>query len=1098
MRGLVRRIYIAGWVLCLVPALGYAFPTMAQGRVVAFRIAAQSLSTALIQFSDQAHVQVITQASVVSDYTTLGVFGHMSPETALAHLLTGTDLSYARIGKATIAIRHLSEDPHRRGNSGGSTPPLAMMNSESSQTDPLSSKPTSKQSRATELSKMIVTGSHIPRTNVATSQPVITITRQQIETTGFTSVGQILQNLPQMGLSQNPLVNTQAENFGVDNLNLENLGPNRTLVLVNGHRWLPTLNGLVDVSSIPAAVVQRIEILLNGASAIYGSDAISGVVNIITTKNFRGTQINTYEGIYDARNDGGGWDGKTQDYNFTLGTGDSHGSIMLSVGYRERDPIWAGNRTITTDSGLTGVGKPASYAFILGPTAPGGFFQLTGPTNPNGVPCFAPLACTGPLFGPNANPAIYNPASNVNPQLFRYLTIPSERWHGYVQGHYDLTDNVTYNTTFLYQHNTVQQVTPPTPLRLGAAGNWFANGLPIGVSATNPYNPFGTDLIPTFSTSSPIYTAWCARYGSAPGGGCLSNSDLLLLSEILPFRLGYRTQTNYSNSWYFRNGLNGFFQLAGNQWDWDVSYGFSRISLDSVFSNSQNTVSIQQALGPLSLCNTTPGCVPLNIFGGQTGITTAMKQFVNAIANNRDGLTQRDYEAGLAGNFWNQWYAGSWGAAAGYEHLEQDGFFTSAPSVAKGNYTWNTITSMSGRINSNAQYAELNIPLASNLPGAKNLSLNLANRWTQFHLTDPSNSSYTHASTGRIAFIYQPIESLLVRGSWSQNFRVPSLLTLFGGQQQALQNPKDPCISPSGTPPYPNCPNPSPTGAYGLINVAEGSNPHLNPERGTSRQLGVVWSPRFVSGLDITADYYKTEVIGAVGSFGPETILDGCYVSGIQNFCNLVSRNSGGQITDILNIALNTGSLKTNGWNFSIRYLLPSFSFGQMTLRLAANFVKEFVSCNEVATASSGLTSRCIDYAGTGADTTPYSVPKKRINFSINWNRGLWGATWNMEMIGRMYEQCAQATVVLVTSAPYTWCSNYNSVNGGVNEEGTTVYHDVQVRYTYAPWKTTFTLGVNNLFDKQPPVSMTSDRNNFLPYYRVPGQFIYGQISVSF
>ena len=200
----------------------------------------------------------------------------------------------------------------------------------------------------TRLSNITVTGSHIPQTAIATSQPVISISRQQIDSTGYTNVGQLLTNLSSAGSSLTLNINN-GNTSGLQTINLHDLGSQRVLVLVNGQRWIPTTGGNVDLTTIPLSVVDHVDVLLDGASAIYGSEAIAGVVNIITVKNYNGAEAHAYMGMFDGHADGGGWDGKTQKYSFTVGTSGDRAGILLSAGYYNTSPIWAGQRTISRE-----------------------------------------------------------------------------------------------------------------------------------------------------------------------------------------------------------------------------------------------------------------------------------------------------------------------------------------------------------------------------------------------------------------------------------------------------------------------------------------------------------------------------------------------------------------------------------------------------------------------------------------------------------------------------------------------------------------------------------------------------------------------------
>ena len=189
------------------------------------------------------------------------------------------------------------------------------------------------------------------------------------------SIGDVLSNLTQAGgYSQNTTFNNDnTAATGQTDLNLRFLGANRLLVLVNGHRWIPQPDGSVDLNEMPTSMVDHIEILQDGASAIYGSDAISGVVNIITIKNFNGAEANAYMGMYDGHGDGGGWDGRTQEYDVTTGISQGKAGVVLSASYVNQQPVWAGQRTISKEP-VWGEGK-----FTGSSATPAGRFQFIGP-----------------------------------------------------------------------------------------------------------------------------------------------------------------------------------------------------------------------------------------------------------------------------------------------------------------------------------------------------------------------------------------------------------------------------------------------------------------------------------------------------------------------------------------------------------------------------------------------------------------------------------------------------------------------------------------------------------------------------------------------
>ncbi len=220
-----------------------------------------------------------------------------------------------------------------------------------------------------QLGKIEVTGTRIKRTDVETAQPVSIITQSQIKASGLTSIGDVLQQVSSFGAALNTQFNNGGD--GETRLDLRNLSPVRLLVLLNGQRVDSGVSGAVDLNNIPAAIIDHVEVLQDGASAIYGSDAISGVVNIITVKNYNGAEAKAFLGMFDGKNDGGGWDGKTQSYDFTIGTSGDKSGVVMNIAYVNQSPMFAGNRSISKEpvfgSGSAGgsSGNPGGRFIVL-------------------------------------------------------------------------------------------------------------------------------------------------------------------------------------------------------------------------------------------------------------------------------------------------------------------------------------------------------------------------------------------------------------------------------------------------------------------------------------------------------------------------------------------------------------------------------------------------------------------------------------------------------------------------------------------------------------------------------------------------------------
>lgn len=967
---------------------------------------------------------------------------------------------------------------------------------------------------ARRLSRIVVTGSHIPQTAIATAQPVLTIDRQQLQATGFQTIGQVLQNMSAVG----PSLSTQVNNGGNGGelVNLHDLGPQRVLVLVNGQRWVSQLSGAVDLSSIPLSVVSRIEVLLDGASAVYGSEAIAGVINIITVKNYKGAEAHAYFGGYDAHSDGGGWDGKTQQYSFTIGNSGKHSGVLLSAGYYQQLPVWASNRTISKEPRI-GTGNTHGSSGSLG-----GRFRVD-----LGGFGIAPSGCgttSCDISGPDPNdPSGFHKWTSADKYNFspaNYLLTPSERWYVFSQGHYDLSDNVTFHFTTTYRRRNSVELLAADPIFFGAARKETANGLKIGVAKDAPGNPFGVDLVP-YSSAASNFPVWCQKFGSST---CSTQHDLLVFAGRRPLEVGNRVYSRNVQTFYFNGGFEGDFALGNNLWNWDVNYVYSQSFDTNIQTGRVDTAKLQKALS--ESCASLPGCVPINLFGGIGSISPAAAKYVAFTGHDVTDAILRDYNGGIYGNFFNHWYAGAWGLAAGYEYEGLSGFYQPDAVKAQGNVTGGGAAQpTSGAENTNAEYAELKIPFAKNLFLAQDLNVDLAERYSQFHWHGVGNlfnsqgsqitgtgsvGEYAHSATPRVTITWQPVHDLLLRGTWAQGFRIPSLSELFGGAHNASVNLVDPCALDPATNPRSSLP-PGCNGNFhvqpnGQIQTTVGGNAQLEPEKATTRTAGFVYSPSQVRGLDISADYYKTEITDVIQTVGSQFYLNDCFINQDPASCGHIALSGTGDqttVVNIVNLLENGGSRKVEGWDVRIRYQFPTFPFGNLQLALTGNFNREDAVCH--------LNGVCQDMSGTAGPTSTgfgsahYAIPRKRYDFHLNWNYGPWDATWNISVLGPMYEDCTQSNANGNQTVSPGFCSDVINLasNGrrileGINRLGTTVYNDIQASYTVDAWNTTFTLGADNIFDKAPPVGMASKVNFYQSPYRIPGRFIYGRISVQF
>ena len=602
---------------------------------------------------------------------------------------------------------------------------------------------------ATTLDRIEVTGSRIRQVDMETAQPVLTISRADIEGQGFRTVSDILQNMTAAGspaISRSEAL-ASGEAVGGQYIDLRNLGANRTLVLVNGKRLGITTDGLQDVASIPSVMVDRIEILKDGASSIYGSDAMSGVVNIITRKNFEGAELNAYNGQY------GDGDGSKQSYDFIMGLTGDRGSLTVAAEYHKEEGVWARDRWFSRDSypgfpqhSLSPVGQWGNYNINTGliQRNPDGSPVLDddGNTKPMDAEWYAPNRGGDALGGDAFHPQTSDDMSNAAQQM--HVLTPLERRSLYVNGQYDITDSVRVPTDIGYNNRVSNSQIAGYPLQSTAVG--------APMSADSYFNPLDDGRA----------VDWRRRGWENP-----------------------RTTESELTTWRFTAGLDGAFQLGERYFDWDAGYLYNKNELTKISNGNFYIPNVRNAVGPSFMdgsgnvvCgtpgNVIAGCTPWNPFAGfGTG----------AVANSLDDEAVRDYLfkqehafgetettsyfANIAGSL-AALPAGDLGFAVGYEYRNEEGGFTPDAISQSGDSTNLAAGPTFGEYDVNEFYAELNIPVLADVAFAQELSFNVASRYSDF-------STFGDTTNSKFGFKWRPIDDVLVRGTWAEGFaRRPS------------------------------------------------------------------------------------------------------------------------------------------------------------------------------------------------------------------------------------------------------------------------------------------------------------------------------------
>ena len=904
---------------------------------------------------------------------------------------------------------------------------------------------------------IVVTGSRIRQDPLDQPSPVVFVGRDDLDRTGLVSTAEVLQRLPSSGGALNSKFNNSG-NFGnppdgggvgagAAEVDLRYLGSKRVLVLVDGLRYVNGASasgvpGSTDLNSIPESMIERVEVLQDGASAIYGSDAISGVVNIITKKDQKGLRASAQYGQYLGEGDG-----ETQNYQLSWGTGKSDGGTALVVGgnYVKQEAVSSGDRDISLfptpgatacDSSCSS-GTPLGRFIVLGQ-------NLTLKAPVAGRPRFDPADPTGP----NSDFKAFTTADRFNFAPFNFIQTPVERYGVFATLSQELGASTKLTVKGIYNRRNSKNQAAPLPLFVGPdAGN--GNLLDrISIDATNPFNPFGVTL-------------QSGRNLDGSSNGMATNYAFIGRRVV---EGGPRRYNQKVDTYYLTATLDGDFELGGNTFYWDLNGVWGRNKAKQAVLGNINALNLAQALGPVAAC--TGACVPFNIFGGSGSITQPMLDFVSF--TQRDSSKQRlaDVSANLSGSLFDL-PAGPLGVAVGYEHRDLKGSFSPDPIVAAGFGSDIPAQPTSGKINVDEFYAELSVPILKDQPFFDMLDVSLAAR-----LSDYSTSGST--TTFKAGVNWKPVEDLRLRGSWAEGFRAPSIGELFGTPSRFDQEVVDPCSAVGGMIPAAVAANciaqgvPA-DGSYvqnnPQLSVVTGGNSALDAETSESWVFGAVYSPSWLPRLSLEANYFDIEVDGAIQAIAAETLLGRCATANDALSCAAISRTASGQVAQIQGLLQNIAGIDTDGLDLTLNYRTAETGVGTFGLYWANTFLMNY---SVTVPATAGTTK--INREGTEQGSPDQAFPKYKSTAILDWAKDGWGASITGRYISGVTE----------------------SQNG--NKMGRRLYTDVQLSWAPDFWgeRFGFAIGVNNLFDTDPPACISCGLNNFDPTtYDAPGQFGY-------
>lgn len=920
--------------------------------------------------------------------------------------------------------------------------------------------PDDAQQGATATEDIVVTGSRIRRNPLDQDKPVVTVDEASIARTGLSSVADVLQRLPSAGGGLNTKVNNAGNiggppdgtgvSSGSAEIDLRYLAAKRTLVLVDGLRYVngSAAGGIpasVDLNALPTSMIERVEVLQSGASPLYGSDAVAGVINIITKQKQEGLRASAQFGTYRAG------DGHTQNYEASYGIqSPSTGTSLVFGGYYTKQ-----EGVSTADRSISQFPTPGATSCAAGgcsSATPNGRYDVLGQS----------LTLGTPVIGRRPVLADYRPyvaaTDSFNFAPYNYLLTPSERYGGFFNFKQELSDSVNLRAKLVANHRHSTTEAAFLPLFVGPdAGN--GNLLDtISIDATNPFNPFGVTLSSGADGTPANYGTVRRRFVEA--GQRVFTQDVDTMSATVT--------------------LDGSFELGSRNWYWDVNGVYGINDAHQVFTGNVNAANLARALGPVANC--TGACVPFNIFGGVGSVTQAMLDYVTFDEKDKSKQRLWDFTANLSGEVFDL-PGGPVGVAVGYEHRDQYASYDPDPIIVAGLGADVPTSPARGGFNVDEWYGEVRLPLLANTGFFHLLELDGAVRHSNY-------SSFGSNTTFTVSGLWKPVPDLLFRGGYAESLRAPSIGELYAGPSRFDATIDDPCTSAAGgsfqtnATVRANCiANGVPAnGSYaeptgGQLGVFSQGNTALLPETAETWTAGGVYSPSwarggFASALSLEVNWYSIDLTNAIDSVPATLTLSRCAFSADPVSCAAIRRTGSGAVASINARLLNLNAIETSGIDWTLNFRSTEFAGGSVGLNVnAAHLIKYNI------VPPSDLNAPTQEYAGTERGSPDQAYPKFKLNGTIDWSTPSYGISFTGRYINAVDER------------------------DGVHRMGAVFYGDMQL-YLSPGWmdhRLRLTAGVNNLFDRDPPQCFTCDSANFDPTtYDIPGQFGYLRLSYGF
>ena len=1062
------------------------------------------------------------------------------------HLLASTLL----IGANIIAYPALAQEQ-----------PPADPATEAQPSDPVEAQPVPMESETgapvEQTQDIVVTGTRIPSANLQSVSPITVVTGQEFKLSGTTKVEDLLNSLPSIGASMTSSMSNGAS--GTAEVDLRYLGSKRSLALVNGRRLAPgdpaTTTQAADLNMIPSAIVKRVEVLTGGASSTYGADAVAGVVNFIMDTEFTGIRFDGQYSFYQHSNDnpsitngrnvqdaldaqiangldGYGYptgsvvDGGTFDGTLAIGTSfdDNRGHVMAYFGYRKVKPVTQDRRDFSVCA-IGGAGNPVCAGSAT--SAEGNALLFNNDVTVGTSTFFT--------FGPNRT--LENGVTLFNFNPYNYFQRPDERYIAGAFANYEITPAINPYLEFMFMDDhTKAQIAPS-----GNFGNTFTlncdNPLMSAQAQSIVCSP--ENLIVDFIGAFPVAAG--APYNPDPNNttpidfvdstGAVYNQgyfNLLRRNVEGGPRIAELNHTNF-------RGVLGTRGDLSNVWSYDAYYQYGRTNYSQVFRNEFSAARLTRALNVVDdprtaafdpicrsvLDGTDLTCVPYDIFGTPSA---AAVNYLNVFGVMEGKTSEQVANINFTGAL------GDWGVRApwaedgvgvnfGFEYRKESLVLNPDQSFQAGDLTGQGAPTLpvDGNFNVKEFFAEASIPIVqSSFIHDLSLSAGYRKSWYSTHsnTTEGVDRKYD-TDTYKFGIEFAPIRDVRLRAAYNRAVRAPNIQELFAPQFVGLDGGTDPCGSLTDADGDPRPVGPTDFGclAQGLVvgqsptlnpaaqyNGLLGGNPQLNPEKATTKTLGVILEPRFLPRFALTIDYWTIKVEDAIQGFGADTILQDCIdnstATTIAPSCALIHRNAAGSLWlspdgFVIDTPTNVGGIKTSGFDFNASYSHRLGGLGNLSATFVGTWLKKYVTDNGLAEPydCAGLYGSTCSGA-TVSSSAPLPKWRHKARATLQMPSGV-GVSLQWRMMGKVAHESEE----LGGATP--------QLSGKVKAQH---YFDLATTYAFGDHYN-LRLGVNNLLDNDPPL-MTSaagscpagpcNGNTFPGTWDALGRYFYAGVTLDF